>query len=94
MSSRRAKIRSPKNYDTTCAIEAHHDYPATTVLTAALSYIPSFVSFPLPAALENMVPTTHSYMVRCAKRIIGTQVSETGVSNDAAFELSKYSFGL
>lgn len=94
MSSRRAKIRSPTNYDTTCAIEAHHDYTATTVLTAALSYIPSFVSFPLPAALGNMVPTTHSYMVRCAKRIIGTQVSETGVSNDAAFELSKYSFGL
>ena len=94
MSSRRAKLRSPKNYDTACAIEAHHDYKATTVLTAALSYIPSFVSFPLPAAPGNMVFTMHSYVVRCAKRIVGTQVSEAGVYDDAAFELSKYFLGL
>lgn len=94
MSSRSAKTRSRKNHDTTCAIEAHHDYTATTVLTAALSYIPSFVLFPLPTALGNMVPTTRSYMVRCAKRIIGTQYSEAGVFNDAAFELSKHFFGL
>lgn len=63
MSSRRAKIRSPKKYGTTCAIEAHHDYTATKVLRAALPYISSFVSFPLPAALGRMFPTTHKYVV-------------------------------
>lgn len=65
MSSRRANIRSSKKYDTTCVIEAHHDFTATMVLTAALFYIPSFVSLPLLAALNKVDSPAHNHIEHC-----------------------------